>query len=105
MAKRAIVWTVTAAKQRREVLRYWSIRNNSTLFAEKLIKLIARQLRIIERFPESFVQSEYPNTRVAAMGYFSIYYRFTDTHLIVMAFWDTRQDPQRLMRILDSTPL
>ena len=39
MAKRKIVWTVTAAKQRREVLKYWTERNKSTAYAEKLIEI------------------------------------------------------------------
>lgn len=37
MAKRNVVWTETAAKQRREVLKYWTKHNGSTNFAEKLI--------------------------------------------------------------------
>jgi hypothetical protein len=38
MVERSIVWTETAVKQRREILRYWTIRNGSTAFAERLIK-------------------------------------------------------------------
>lgn len=35
MAKRIVKWTETAIKQRRAVLKYWTLRNKSTLYAEK----------------------------------------------------------------------
>ena len=100
MAKRAIVWTLTAAKQRREVLKYWTIRNGSTIYAEKLIKLTASQIKTILTHPESYKLTEFPETRVSAMGYFSIFYKVTESQLIITAFWDNRQDPKTLLRVL-----
>ena len=100
MAKRTVVWTATAARQRREVLKYWTKRNSSTTYAEKLIKLTTRQIKIILSHPESFKLTKYPNTRVSAMGYFSIYYKTTDEHLIITAFWDNRQDPRKLLELI-----
>jgi len=102
MAEKSIVWTETAAKQRRDILRYWTIRNRSTLYAEKLIKLINKQLIIIEKHPESFKETEFPNTRESAIGHFSIYYRISDNKLIIMAFWDNRQSPKKLLDSLTS---
>ena len=78
MAKRAVVWTETAAKQRREILKYWIKRNSSTIFAEKLIKLTARQIKVILKHPESFKQADCPETRESAMGHFSIFYKVTE---------------------------
>ena len=54
MAKRKIAWTNTAAKQRREILRYWTEKNQSTDYAEKLIEITAKHLNIIARNPEAF---------------------------------------------------
>ena len=102
MAKKSIVWTETAAKQRREILRYWTLRNGSTLYAEKLIKLISKQINIIEKHPESFKETEFPNTRESALGHFSIYYSITDDKLIIMAFGDNRQSPKKLLDRLTS---
>lgn len=100
MAKRSIVWTDTAAKQRREILKYWTKRNGSTLYAEKLIKLTARQIKIISQHPESFKSAGYSDTRVSAMGYFSIYYKTLEEHLIITAFWDNRQDPKKILDLI-----
>ena len=100
MAKRTIVWTATAARQRREVLKCWIKRNGSTNYAERLIKLTAVRIQVILKLPESFKPTTYPETRESAMGHFSIYYRLTKDKLIITAFWDNRQDPKKLLEIL-----
>ena len=100
MAKRIVVWTETANKQRREILRYWTVRNGSTTYAKKLIKLIKERLEIILEHPEAFKLTTYPETRESAMGNFSIYYKITETQLIVTAFWDNRQNPKTILELL-----
>ena len=100
MAKRTVVWAETATRQRREVLKYWTKHNGSTVYAEKLIKVIANQTRIILSHPESFKTTTYADTRESAMGHFSIYYKATKDQLIITAFWDNRQDPKDLLEII-----
>jgi len=72
VAERAVVWTETAARQRREILRYWTERNKSTAYAEKLIKLSAIRIKAILKHPEGFPQTVYPDTRASAMGHYFI---------------------------------
>lgn len=103
MAKRTVVWTETAAKQRREILKYWVKRNGTTTYAEKLIKLIAEQIKVIQNNPKLFKKADFPNTHVSALGHFSIFYQFTKDLLIITAFWDNRQDPKKLLDILKKT--
>jgi plasmid stabilization system protein ParE len=100
VAKRAIVWTATAAKQRREILRYWTDRNRSPAYAKKLIKLIAKRIKVISLHNESYKTTIYPETRISAMGHFSLLYKLTETQLIITAFWDNRQDPEKLLEII-----
>lgn len=100
MAKRDVVWTETAAKQRREILRYWALRNGLPTYSIKLIKLITYRVNIILRNPNSFKETTYPHTRVSAMGHFSIFYKIADNHLIITAFWDNRQDPEKLLELI-----
>jgi len=100
MAKRTIVWTETAAKQRREVLRYWTELTKSTIYAEKLIKITARNLKIISKNPEAFKETEFDEVRESAMGHFSLYYKITVKEMIVIAFWDNRQDPKKLLKAI-----
>lgn len=100
MAKRSVVWTETSARQRRLILEYWTVRNGSSIYSKTLIKLIASRLKIIIRHPESFKMADYPETRESAMGHFSIFYKVTDKQIIVTAFWDNRQDPKQLLKML-----
>ena len=100
MVKRAVVWTQTAARQRREVLKYWTKRNGSSRYAKKLISLTADQVEIILSNPESFKSTTYSGTRESALGHFSIYYQFTSDNLIITSFWDNRQDPKKLLEII-----
>jgi plasmid stabilization system protein ParE len=100
VAKRKVVWTETATRQRREILRYWTVRNGSTTYAKKLIKLIAIRIKVIKKYPEAFKATIYPETRVSAMGHFSVLYKFTENQIIITAFWDNRQEPKKLLEII-----
>ncbi|HKR04164.1 MAG TPA: type II toxin-antitoxin system RelE/ParE family toxin, partial [Bacteroidia bacterium] len=75
MAKKKIAWTETASKQRREILKYWTNRNKSPDYAEKLIKITKDRLKIISKNPLINKKAEFPDTRVAIMGHFSIFYK------------------------------
>lgn len=100
MAERTVIWTETATKQRREIFKYWTKRNGSTAYAEKLMRLISTRINVILEQPESFKTTIYPDTRISAMGHFSILYKITDEKIIVTAFWDNRQDPENLLMII-----
>ena len=100
MDERIVVWTETAARQRREILKYWIAKNKSTKYAEKLIKLTAKRIKVIVSSPTAFKLTTHPETRESAMGNFSIYYKITNHQIIITAFWDNRQDPKKLLDIL-----
>jgi plasmid stabilization system protein ParE len=100
MVKRNVVWTETAARQRKEILKYWINRNGTTIYAEELIRLTSDRIRIILRHPESFKSTTYSGTRESAMGHFSIFYKLTTRKLIITAFWDNRQDPTTLLKLI-----
>ncbi len=102
MAERTIVWTETALRQRRDILKYWTKRNKSAAYAEKLIKLIGARTKVILKHPESYKLTIYPETRISAMGHFSILYKTDNNRIIVTAFWDNRQDPKKLLKIIKS---
>lgn len=103
MAERIVVWTKTAIKQRRNILAYRTRRNGSTLYAEKLILITSNKIKFILKNPEAGQLTSFPDTRVAAIGHFNIYYKITDTNIIITAFLDNRQDPKKLLDILKDT--
>ncbi|KAA3642500.1 MAG: type II toxin-antitoxin system RelE/ParE family toxin [Bacteroidetes bacterium] len=100
MAKRTIIWTKSADIQFVGILEYWLNRNKSNSFPKKLIKLTEERTNQIAENPELFKVLENKNFRVSVMGKFSIYYKVSDSEMIVVAFWDNRQDPDKLLKIL-----
>ena len=100
MAQKFIEWTETAIQQRRSILKYWTIRNGSPDYALKIIRLSEQHTESILKNPLTFRKSDFPNTRVAAMGHFSIYYKVKTDRIYITAFWDNRQDPKKLLKIL-----
>ncbi|MCF8277657.1 MAG: type II toxin-antitoxin system RelE/ParE family toxin [Flavobacteriales bacterium] len=97
MAQRTVVWTDTAKLQRRKILEYWNTRNGSTQYSKKLLKFIRARIKQLVKHPFSGKETEVVGTRITSLGHFSIVYQLTTTQLIVIGFWDTRQDPEKLL--------
>lgn len=105
MAQKTVVWTETAIKQRREILKYWTLNNNSTKYSEKLIGQIKKRIKLISRYPLAGKLTNHLDTRQAAMGNFSIYYKIDNSRIIITAFWDNRQDPIDLTKLFKVSDL
>ncbi|MDP2039659.1 MAG: type II toxin-antitoxin system RelE/ParE family toxin [Algoriphagus sp.] len=101
MAERKVVWTKTADLQLIGTLEYWVKRNKSTTYSKKLLRLVVEKTTHISKNPQHYKLSGFKDIRVAAMGNFSIYFKPFPGKIIITAFWDNRQDPQKLLSILD----
>ena len=44
--------------------------------------------------------TEFEATRMVSMGHYSILYQKKDFKIIITAFWDNRDDPQKLLNLL-----
>ncbi|HTN20181.1 MAG TPA: type II toxin-antitoxin system RelE/ParE family toxin [Pelobium sp.] len=102
MAKKTVVWTVTAIRQRRNILEYWVQHNSSTQYSKKLVKAINLRVGIIAKHPEVGKQTSMSETRESAMGNFSLYYKIIEDKIVIMAFWDNRQNPDEVLKLLES---
>ncbi len=100
MAKRTIKWTRTADIQYVGILEYWFKRNRSNVYSKKLIKIVSKRTKQIAETPFIFKSADFKDTRIASLGNFSILYKVTDKEIIITSFWDNRQDPNKLLRIL-----
>lgn len=100
MASREVVWTKTAAKQRRSILKYWVEKTGSSDFSLTLLYESAERLDQLLTHPYSGQKADYPDTRVLSLGHFSIFYKIIKNKIIVTAFWDNRQDPKKLIKEL-----
>ena len=102
MAQKKIIWTETAVRQRRSILEYWVQRNQSPTYSLKLLQLSNEKASLIAENPLIYKAAEFPDTHVAAMEHFSLFYKITDSAIIITAFWDNRQDPKELLKLLKS---
>ena len=101
MVKRNVVWTRTADLQFVGVLEYWVKRNKSNTYAKKLVKLVAERTKQIAGNPLIYKKTDFKDVRVTSLGNFSLFYQVYDEEIIITAFWDNRQDPERLLKILE----
>ena len=100
MAQREVIWTKTADIQFVGILEYWVDRNKSTTYSKKLLRMVAQYTMKIAENPFLYPLMEFNNLRVAILGNYSIYYKVLDEEIIIVAFWDNRQDPKNLLKIL-----
>lgn len=100
MAKRYVVWTRTADLQFVGILEYWVKRNKSNTYSKKLVKLVSERTKQIAVKPLIYKATDFKDVRVASLGNFSIYYKFSDEEITITSFWDNRQDPKTLLEIL-----
>ena len=103
MAKRTIIWTPIASKQLRKVFDYWNKRNRSTSYSKKLMTLIKDNLDGVKNYPESCPLTVVPKIRVSVLKHYSIFYYVDNNSIIIVSFWDNRQDPEKLKSILIRT--
>ena len=100
MAVTAVIWTDSAVRERRKILNYWTKRNKSSTYSEKLIFEILKRVQFLIKNPESFISTNYKDIRTSTLGHYNIYYKTTEKELIIVAFWDNRQNPKKLFKIL-----
>lgn len=100
MAKRNVIWTRTGDLQFVGVLEYWANRNKSNSYSKKLVSMVAERTKELAEMTFIYKSTDFKDVRIASMGNFSIYYKVADTQIIISAFWDNRQDPKKLLKIL-----
>ena len=79
MAKKEVVWTKTAQQQRKIVLEYWLKKTGSSGYSIKLISEVRDRINLISRYPKAGKETDFPNTRFAVMGHYSIFYQIEKT--------------------------
>ncbi len=95
-------WTKLALEQRNHILKYWNNRNKSISYSTKLKVEIKEHTDLLLEKPNAgkiMLGSE--NVRVFVFGNYSLYYLPTAQHIEVLAFWDNRQNPEKLNELLN----
>ena len=66
------------------------------------MKLVSERTKQIADKPLIYKATDFKDVRVASLGNFSIYYKVSEKEIIITAFWDNRQDPEKLLKILEN---
>jgi hypothetical protein len=69
------------------------------------LETVSEKTNEIAKSPLIYKTTDFKDIRVAPMGNFSIFYKVTESQIIITAFWDSRQDPKKLLEILKENTL
>lgn len=96
MAKK-IIWTLTAHEDRREILLYWTVRNKSKTYSEKVNKLFIEAIGLIAEFPQIGKNTNDSKARLKVVRDYFIVYEEQEDAVVILRIWDYRQNPEDLM--------
>ena len=95
MAKRKVIWTVKANKERKEILEYWIVRNKSKTFSIKLNKLILYNVGLLADHPTIGRKTDIEKVRVKIVRDYLTFYEFSSSELIILSVWDGRRENKK----------
>lgn len=91
---RRLIWSVEARNSRKNIFDYWNNRNKSKAYSRKLNFLFNTNLKIITELPEFGKPTFREDSKFIIVSHFEIIYKITQTEIVVLDIWDTRQNPQ-----------
>jgi plasmid stabilization system protein ParE len=90
---RRLIWSIEARTSRKNIFDYWNNRNKSKVYSNKLNQLFKDNLLIVTKLPEFGNPTKNEDTKFIIVSHFEIIYKITDTEIVVLDIWDTRQNP------------
>lgn len=94
MAK--IVWSLRALDDRKRIFDYWNNHNKSTTYSNTLNATFKQIINLISDYPHLGKRTNIEHVRLKIVKDYIIFYKITETHLIVLTIWDCNQDIKNL---------
>ena len=94
--KRKVIWTETAKYEFRDTCDYWNKRNASKAYTNRLRKLLNSTIERIAGFPNTGIHSSFDEVRFMVIRDYLLFYQVVSDNIIVLSFWDARQDHKKL---------
>lgn len=95
-----LFWTVTAKKQRNHIFKHLNDLNKSNLYSKKLNNSIREITKLLKFHPKMGKEMGHKDMPAIAMEHYSILYRINPERIIIIAFWNNRQNPEKLLNVL-----
>jgi plasmid stabilization system protein ParE len=64
------------------------------------MKKIKERISLLLNNPELGKKTDFYNTRALSLAHYSILYQNIGSKIVITAFWDNRQDPEKLLKLL-----
>lgn len=95
-----VVWTQIAILQRDNIFNYGNTRNKSNFYSKRINKLLYKKTDLLKLNPEAGIEIEDFDGRILHFEKYGLVYRRSNSQILILAFWDTRQNPLKLRKIL-----
>ncbi|MGC3945575.1 MAG: type II toxin-antitoxin system RelE/ParE family toxin [Chryseolinea sp.] len=98
---RQVIWSRRAQKDKKEILlHYWRQRNKSNTYSKKLNELFKESIKIIAEFPQIGKVTDDTYAKIKVVKDYLVIYEESDTHIHILTISNSRQDPDKLKRVL-----
>jgi plasmid stabilization system protein ParE len=101
MAALNLFWSAVAIAQRKVIFDYWNDRNKNFSYSRKLNSQINERLQLLKQNPDIGKPSVIDGVWAISLGHFSIIYEYSSSSIVILSFWDNRQDPGKLLSLLE----
>jgi toxin YoeB len=99
MAKQ-IIWSGLAHNDRLHILDYWRKRNKSATYSKRINQIFEHTADLISKYPRIGKQTEIEGIRYKIIQDYIFTYRETKKNIEILTIWDSRQDPEKFVRII-----
>lgn len=99
MAKE-IIWSEQAVSDRKNILRYWSLKNQSNTYSIKLDGFFREAVQLIALYPVIGRETDMEHIRAKKLRGYFIFYRETITQIHILKIWSTVKNPLAVRRAL-----
>jgi len=98
MAKE-IVWSEQAINSRKNILRYWILKNKSTAYSIKLDEIFRETVKLIAEYPTIGKETDMEHVRAKKIRDYFIIYQDREKQIDILSIWDTQKKDLVVSRI------
>jgi len=89
-----------SSRRQKANFEYWKNRNKSNTYSKKLDNRFREALTIIRDYPQIGKQTDDQKARIKIVKDYLLLYEETADSIFLLTIWDSRQDPNKLEKIL-----
>ena len=98
---RKVIWSFRAQNDRKHIFEYLNKRNHSNTYSKKLNSLFIEAVVLILKFPSIGKLTNDQSARIKVVDNYLIIYEEINDLIFILTIWDSRQNPNELMNILE----